>query len=297
MRNDGPGFEPWVVVAVADERRSAELALVLAAKSIEYERVFTGRGWTLSVPAARAAEAAAEIAAYGEENRPERPPPPIAEIGSGRAGVIAYWAVLLAVFAFNRRDLFGFDWLGAGRLEADAVRAGEWWRAVTALTLHVDLDHLASNLAFGAFFGLFVCRYLGNGLGLAAILLAGTLGNLVNGFVQPGVHRAIGASTAVFGALGLLSGYVWRRGLFRRLSWRARAAPIVAGIALLAYTGTGGENTDIFAHLFGFVAGTLLGAGLAAWSPPTGEAAQRAYAAAAAAALAVAWGVALAWDG
>ncbi|HEX6997616.1 MAG TPA: rhomboid family intramembrane serine protease [Gammaproteobacteria bacterium] len=297
MRSEGPGLEPWVVVAVADERRSAELALVLAAKGIEHDRVPTARGWELSVPAGRAAEAAAEIAAYGAENRPPRPAPPIAEIGNGWAGVIAYWAVLLAVFAFNRRDLLGFDWLGAGRLEADGVRAGEWWRAVTALTLHVDLDHLASNLAFGAFFGLFVCRYFGDGLGLLAILVAGTLGNLVNGLVQPGVHRAIGASTAVFGALGLLSGYVWRRGVFRRLSWRARAAPIVAGIGLLAFTGTAGENTDILAHLFGFVAGTLLGVGLAARPPPTGDAAQRAYAASAAAALAVAWCIALAWDG
>ena len=34
-----------------------------------------------------------------------------------------------------------------------------------------------------------------------------------------------------------------------------RNGPIVGGLALLMYTGTGDENTDIGAHLFGFVCG------------------------------------------
>ena len=37
--------------------------------------------------------------------------------------------------------------------------------------------------------------------------------------------------------------------------WPYRFGPIVGGIALLAYTGTGDENTDIGAHLSGFVCG------------------------------------------
>ena len=35
--------------------------------------------------------------------------------------------------------------------------------------------------------------------------------------------------------------------------------PIVGGVALLAFTGTGGENTDIGAHLAGFVCGFAAG--------------------------------------
>jgi len=42
--------------------------------------------------------------------------------------------------------------------------------------------------------------------------------------------------------------------------WSNRYGPIVGGLALLMYTGTGGENTDIGAHLLGFVSG--FGAGL-----------------------------------
>jgi membrane associated rhomboid family serine protease len=37
--------------------------------------------------------------------------------------------------------------------------------------------------------------------------------------------------------------------------WSNRYGPIVGGLALLMYTGTGGPNTDVGAHLFGFVCG------------------------------------------
>ena len=57
--------------------------------------------------------------------------------------------------------------------------------------------------------------------------------------------------------------YIWRRGFLRDTPWRARIGPIVAGLGLLAFTGTSGENTDLGAHLFGFLAGIALGVLLA----------------------------------
>ncbi len=285
------------MVARGDERATAELALVLLARNLEHRRERAGGAWEIWVPVETAQAAAAELAAYRAENtRAGAPRPPVEAIDTGWPGVGAYVAVLLAVFGFLRRDFLGFDWLAAGRLDAGAVSAGEWWRTVTALTVHLDVSHLGSNLAFGGFFGYFVGRHLGNGLGWAAILAAGALGNGLNALVQPATHRSIGASTAVFAAVGILSAYTWRRGLIRH-TWRARVGPIVAGIALLAYTGTGGENTDIVAHLTGFLAG--LGAGALCASPvvPRGRQAQRAFAYGAAAMLALAWWIALGRSG
>ena len=132
---------------------------------------------------------------------------------------------------------------------------GEWWRTVTALTMHLDLDHLGGNLLFGTFFGYFAARHLGPGVAWLAIVGSGTLGNVLSALAQNPQHAAIGASTAVFAALGLLTPYTWRRGFMRGTPWRARIGPIVAGLGLLGFTGTGGENTDIFAHLTGFVSG------------------------------------------
>src|SRR6185436_15122910 len=89
------------------------------------------------------------------------------------------------------------------------------------------------------------------------------MANAVAALVEPAGHRSIGASTAVFAAVGILTAYTWRRGYLRDTPWRARIAPIVAGLGLLAFTGTAGENTDLVAHLFGFVAGFGCGLGFA----------------------------------
>src|SRR5690606_35044892 len=131
--------------------------------------------------------------------------------GYGLPGTFVYAALLLFMFVVVRQAPFGFDWLGAGRLEADAVRGGQWWRPLTALTVHVEFGHVAGNVAVGSCFGYFVARYAGPGGGGLAVLAAGFLGNLVTAYLQAGTHRSIGASTAVFAALGLLTAYTWRR--------------------------------------------------------------------------------------
>jgi membrane associated rhomboid family serine protease len=160
------------------------------------------------------------------------------------------------------------DWFGAGRLVAGRVVAGEWWRTVTALTVHLELDHLGGNLVFGAFFGYFIGRYLGRGIGWLAVLVAAALANAETAFSLEPSHGSIGASTAVFAALGILTAYTWRRGFLRETPWRWRVGPIVAGLGLLAFTGAGGENTDLFAHLAGFVTGFGSGLGLGRWLAP-----------------------------
>ncbi len=260
--------EQWVTVATGlTEARVNDLALVLTARGVPFQRQLALNGWELWVPLAHAPAAATELTLYRHENKREIGARPIDEVGAGRAGVIWYVATLLAVFLALYTGLFNRDWLGAGRREAGPLLAGEWWRAVTALTLHVELDHLGGNLAFGAFFGYFVGRYLGTGVGWLAVLVAASGANVLNAWVQSPAHRSIGASTAVFAALGLLMAYTWRRGFLRDTPWRARIAPIVAGLGLLAFTGTAGENTDLGAHLFGFLAGTALGAAFCEYLP------------------------------
>jgi membrane associated rhomboid family serine protease len=254
--------EPWVVVAsVASESRAAELGLVLTARGIEHRRQPVVGAWEVCVPAGSAELAAAELRQYLSENTRAIGHRRVEEVGDGWPGVLAYVAVLLLVFVCVRESALSLDWYGAGRFQAGRVVAGEWWRSVTALTLHVEIDHLLGNLAFGAFFGYFAGRHLGVGAGWLAIVCAAALANGVDALLQPPAHRSIGASTAVFAALGILTAYTWRRGFLRETPWRGRIAPIVAGLGLLAFTGTGGENTDLLAHFTGFVVG--FGSGLA----------------------------------
>src|SRR5512143_1093404 len=258
--------EQWVAIVVGlDEVRANELALVLLARGIAYERRSGDVGVELWVPVGSAAAAAAELGQYRRENARRVGARPLEFVGPGWPGVAAYLVVLLTAFVAARESLLGLDWYGAGRLQAGAVSAGELWRTVTALTLHVEFDHLGGNLAFGAFFGWFVGRHLGVGVGWLTVLLAGAGANALSARAQAPDHRAPGASPAVFAALGMLAAYTWRRGFWRDTPWRARIAPIVAGLGLLAFTGTGGENTDLGAHLFGFCVGFGGGLALARW--------------------------------
>lgn len=269
------GSEPWVVVLEGrDPRQADEAIFVLRAIGIEHALTRLEGIWQLSVPAASASRASTELAAYRAELEadPRHGRVRIEEIGHGWYGVAAYTAVLLLAAIASNQDLLGYDWLGTGRLDVDRVMAGEWWRTVTALCLHADLGHLGGNIAFGGFFGLFAGRYLGSGVAWLGILMGGLLGNALNALIQPSGHLAIGASTAVFAALGMLAAYTWRRGFFRQTSWKTRAAPVTAAIGLLAFVGTGGGgeggNVDIIAHLTGFVAGFAIGVLLAVWRLP-----------------------------
>jgi membrane associated rhomboid family serine protease len=285
--------EPTEILFCPGPEEGNELALVLAAQEIPADVRWNGRDWVLSVPAGSVARAQAELAAYAVELKRKGPTRPVVWTGGKPwPGIAIYCAVLILVALAAPAMVFGVDWLAAGRMDSGRMLAGEWWRPVTALMLHADAPHLLGNLLFGSFFAYSVCLYFGAGFGWLAIISAGALGNLANGFLAGPDHLSIGASTAVFGALGLLSAYLWRRGFPAHMSRRERFAPVIAGIGLLAFTGTGGVNTDIGAHLLGFLAGFGGGLIVARFGVPTRRRRQIVAAYLAAAIVSFAWIVA-----
>ncbi len=195
----------------------------------------------------------------------------------------------------QRRELWGVDWLAAGAAQAGAIAHGSWWRAVTALTLHADEGHLVGNLLAGMVIGTLAAQLLGQGLAWLAILLAGSIGNLIAVLLRGPDFAAIGASTAVFGALGIVSAFTRQRRWRERHLRMRRLAPLGAGVLLLAFLGFGGERTDVVAHMTGFAAGLGTGWALARWfeQVPRGDRAQWVYGSAAAGLLVVAWAIAL----
>ena len=252
--------EDWVVLRRARERRELRaLALVLTARGIESRTDLSDGDWRLLVAVEDFAHAQEEIAAYERENVAPPPPPFPIRIDTGWWGVAAYLGVIWAVMLAEGADLFGWDWRSAGRLHVGSVMSGELWRLVTALTLHADLAHIVANSLFGAVFGLLAGRYFGSGLAWLCIVLGGAFGNALNVLVRPEFFMSIGASTATFAAVGLAGAFFWRSGYFRQARWQRRFAPVFAAIALFAYTGTAGEDTDVVAHLTGLVAGFLIG--------------------------------------
>ncbi len=236
----------------------AEAAFVLIAVDIDHEMTHEGRSWHLWVPTEYAERAHSELSSYWSENQTvAKRPPRSPAIDSGLLGVLGYLVVLWALPWLQSR--MPGAWHAEGTMAAAKVLQGEWWRTVTALTLHADLGHIASNCAFGALFGGLLGRQLGSGVAWLLTLVAAALANAVNAHVQSANFISLGASTATFAAMGMLSTLIWRRGYYRNLDWRRSVAPLFAAIALFSFTGIGDLNTDILAHLFGGLSGALFG--------------------------------------
>lgn len=250
-----------VVARARDGGEIGELALVLRSVGIPHQRRRLRGEHLLLVPAGDALRAEQHFAAYRSENLAQPEPAVSLPRLSGRAPWIALgWVALLGVF-FQVQESRGDDWTAAGRNDAVAVRAGEWWRSVTALSLHADAGHLAGNAGLGALLLALIAPTFGAGGALAATLFAGSVGNLLNAVLRP-EHRSLGASTAVFAALGLLVAVSWAHARTSQRRWLRRTAPLAMGAALLGMFGTGGERTDIAAHLLGMLVGLGLGVAL-----------------------------------
>lgn len=251
----------WVCIRSARDRRGiAEAGLVLTAVGIDNVIEHEWGEWRLLTRRGHVAFAERQLEAYRIENLPvDVRIPPIIVFDSGWAGVIGYLLVIWALPTLEALNAFAVSWHSAGWMDAGRVMGGEWWRVITALTLHADRAHLMANSVFGAVFGLMAGRYLGSGLCWLLVVLGAGFANALNAMVQPDGFRSLGASTATFAALGLFAAFVWRRGYFRGRGVRRSLAPIFAAVALLAFTGMGGANTDLLGHVAGFGCGLALG--------------------------------------
>jgi membrane associated rhomboid family serine protease len=241
-------------------------SLVLVSQGIEttIEQVEDGTGWGLVVSPHDYEPALSAIRQYRSENR--------------------HWAWRHQ----TRWPGFLFDWLGAawcltlvlfywfgetravdlrpnGAMDNAAVLSGQWWRIFTAITLHADLAHLATNVTTGfLLLGLTMGRY-GTGMGLLAALLAGAGGNIAGLVIYHGAHRSLGASGMILGCLGLLAAQslaLWRQ---HPIATKHVIGSVLGGVMLFVLFGLT-PGTDVVAHFGGFVTGLLLG-GILAFVP------------------------------
>lgn len=257
-----------VVFESRNRQSCRDRALVLAAAQIPHQMIDDGMSAALVVPAEFSVSAVEQLRLYDDENPPlRRQPAKKIDYQDAVPGIAGYVFVISIVAWLAGYSAFGHNWFESGRVDGTLIRNGEWWRTITALSLHSGVGHLVGNLVFGVLFGLFAGRLLGSGVAWLAIVVAAASGNAANTLLLESTHRSVGASTAVFAALGLVAGFVWRGKLMAQDRWSYRFGPIVGGLALLMYTGTGGPNTDIGAHLLGFVGGFLFGMLLIALGP------------------------------
>ncbi len=263
----GPG-----VTAIGPHRTDKALregALVLDAVGIEHRAVLGAGGGFLLVRDRDYDRARRNLDSYEEENKDF--PPQVVRERPRYSGlpVLLVAFIALAIFAWvtGPSAAPNGSYFEQGASVASRVLQ-EPYRAVTALTLHGDGAHVMSNLVSGTIFGRALERRAGPGTALLATVVSGTAGNVLNAlfYQSEGLpHASIGASTGVFAIVGLLA--TVQVVAFSRKSWSPRGggrrwtdfvAPVVGGFALLGALGAG-PQTDVLAHVFGFLAGLVVG--------------------------------------
>jgi len=233
--------------------------LVLSSSGIDYHVKKRESGWEVWVHEEDYRRAWKTMEAYLEENR-ESPSAEAPLSPEHPWGFSALWvcAMLLGCHVVVTTGNQSQAMVKACGSSASQILGGEFYRTVTSLMLHGSPLHLLGNLLGIGLFGTALCSITGAGVGWLMILTTGMVGNLMNALLYRTGHVSIGASTAVFGAIGILAAYQFMRKL-RLPGLRAKAwVPLAGGVALLGILGSG-KHVDLTAHLAGFMTGITLG--------------------------------------
>ena len=236
--------------------------VVLAMGSPYWLMPFESR-YRLMVEPGVAAEAREQLLKFYRESAHWPPDPEPRHPRAERADLASPLAWALAVVATYWAQ---GRWPGRleelGALDGRVFSRAEVWRPATALFLHADSGHVISNLFAGYFVFSAVVTTSGRRRGWLALAGASVAGNLLAaGLRATEAYESIGASTAVFAVLGILTGRAIRSMARAPAPRRMRGifTPLAAGLVTLALYGAGGVEVDALAHLTGFSAGVAAG--------------------------------------
>ncbi len=170
---------------------------------------------------------------------------------------IFVWAEYFAGGSSDPSTLLRF-----GAVEPFHVWAGEYWRLVTCMFVHVGLVHIAVNTYMSIGWSTALERALGHGRFLLVYLLAGIGGSctsVIVGFLH-NPHTSAGASGALFGVVGATLALRRRHFANTRSFLADRGVRSIAlQFGILTVVGLTVLPFDNAAHVGGLAAGAALG--------------------------------------
>lgn len=248
------------IIEAESRRQALDWGLVLASQNIDayIERNADGK-YVLIVPKHDYLRALEQINLYQTENAKRHHLFRVEVAQNLFDWRCVVWAIVI-IFIYLANENSSTDFRAAGIMHKNAVLNGEWWRLFTAVCLHADLPHLASNVTVGLILIGMAMVYYGSGIAIFLSFLAGVAGNILGIIVRHGDYYGLGASGMVMGALGLLAATGWfsEQGPFSQKSLFYKARRVVAALLLFILLGLN-PNSDIQAHFGGFIFGWLFG--------------------------------------
>jgi rhomboid protease GluP len=145
--------------------------------------------------------------------------------------------------------------LRVGALDSELVAAGQWWRLLTCIFVHIGLIHILFNLFALLSVSNFLEEELGPARYLSVFLLTGLGGSLATDLLHFRVISA-GASGAIFGLIGFSIIYFRRQGGARGRDIQG----FMVRWAIYAFVFGLIFGADNYAHGGGLVTGLILGA-------------------------------------
>lgn len=147
--------------------------------------------------------------------------------------------------------------LNLGAKRTDLILAGQVWRLITPIFLHIGLLHLAFNSYATYVIGPQIECFFGPYRFLSIYMLSGIYGVLMSFALSPA--PSAGASGAIFGLIGTQAVFFYRyRNAFGERGRRQlyTTLMVIAFNIVLTFSAT---RIDVWGHIGGLVAGAVLG--------------------------------------
>jgi rhomboid protease GluP len=134
---------------------------------------------------------------------------------------------------------------------------GEYWRIVTPIFMHGGFAHMLFNSFSLVLFGPALEQLLGRTKFILIYLATGIAANIATLILEPLTYTHVGSSGAIFGLFGFyISIIVFRKAMLSRENSQTIMTIAIIGVIMTFVQ----SNINITAHIFGLLAGFLIGA-------------------------------------
>jgi len=173
---------------------------------------------------------------------------------------ITYGLILINIFIFLMLEFNG----GSTNIETlitfgakynPAILAGEWWRIITSMFLHVGALHLFMNMLAIYYLGIAVERIYGSSRFIIIYFISGIIGSLTSFAFN--IHVAAGASGALFGLFGAL---LYFGVIYKQLFFQTMGKSVIFILLINLFFGLLVPQIDMGAHLGGLIGGFVAAA-------------------------------------